>query len=396
MEQNNEPIFSVIPKKSTITDDDRQRLLNIFKRMNTNIVWSKVENFNDFHAERFKTGNVNDICWCKLSDEFCQQKRSEGYKDQDFIGIVVKFYTEFDWFKVNSIERAVINTIISSKGFSPKLLFIDDKCQVDEYIEGRHYNYDDDCDENTVRKLAKELAQFHSINPVPISRFGFDQWIAMEDDKESDFYKILCVEKLHLKMIEQNPEFKAKYYDIIASMDMEKDNELLKKTVKKIGTQLILSHNDFNRQNRLIQFDKNGNKRIYFIDLDFTNYYYRGLDLGRYFSNYRHHDDMFGNEGFPDDNEMDLFLNEYRMELSKSQSSEWLNDPKNSLEHFRDESKIFTLKAYSIDAGFAVMMFVQNPTTDKFLIIAKNRYEGFLQLKKRFTDDGTIPRILAE
>lgn len=54
MEQNNEPIFSVIPKKSTITDDDRQRLLNIFKRMNTNIVWSKVENFNDFHAERFK------------------------------------------------------------------------------------------------------------------------------------------------------------------------------------------------------------------------------------------------------------------------------------------------------------------------------------------------------
>ncbi|OTF83529.1 Choline/ethanolamine kinase-like protein, partial [Euroglyphus maynei] len=140
-------------------------------------------------------------------------------------------------------------------------------------------------------------------------------------------------------------------------MDMEKDGEFLKELVDKIGTQLIVSHNDFNRENRLVKFDENGQKRIYYIDLDFCNFNYRGYDLGRYFSNYRHHDNMFGNEGFPCDQEMDLFLNEYRNELAKGQSSEWLNDPKNSLEHFRDEAKIFTLKAYLIDAGFGVMIF---------------------------------------
>nr|XP_046913632.1 LOW QUALITY PROTEIN: probable ethanolamine kinase A [Dermatophagoides farinae] len=179
-------------------------------------------------------------------------------------------------------------------------------------------------------------------------------------------------------------------------MDMESDREFLKKLINKVDSPLLFSHNDLNRQNRLVKFDDNGQKQIYFIDLDFTNYGWRGLDLGRYFSNYRHHDDMFGNEGFPDDQQMNLFLDEYRCELSKHHSSEWLKDERNSLEHLRDEAKIFTLKAYSVDAGFGVMMFVQNPTSDKFLITTKNRYEGFLQLKKRFTDDGTIARILGD
>ncbi|KAH9511185.1 hypothetical protein DERF_009657 [Dermatophagoides farinae] len=398
MEQNSESIvLTMMQKKQTITDEDRQRLLDTFKRINVNNIWSKVENVNDFHAQRFESGNVNDICLCTLSENFCHQQRSSaGYNDGDFIKIVVKFYTTFDWLAIDPIERAIINAIVSLNGFSPKLLFIDDKCQIDEYVEARHYNYDDDCDDKTVRLMARQLANFHSIDPIPISRAGFDRWLAMQDDKENEFFQLIWKDKVHLKMIEQNPEFKEKYYDLIASMDMESDEEFLKKLINKVDSPLLFSHNDLNRQNRLVKFDDNGQKQIYFIDLDFSNYGWRGLDLGRYFSNYRHHDDMFGNEGFSDDQQMNLFLDEYRCELSKHHSSEWLKDERNSLEHLRDEAKIFTLKAYSVDAGFGVMMFVQNPTSDKFLITTKNRYEGFLQLKKRFTDDGTIARILGD
>lgn len=55
MEQNSESIvLTMMQKKQTITDEDRQRLLDTFKRINVNNIWSKVENVNDFHAQRFE------------------------------------------------------------------------------------------------------------------------------------------------------------------------------------------------------------------------------------------------------------------------------------------------------------------------------------------------------
>lgn len=59
--------------------------------------------------------------------------------------------------------------------------------------------------------MARQLANFHSIDPIPISRAGFDRWLAMQDDKENEFFQLIWKDKVHLKMIEQNPEFKEKY-----------------------------------------------------------------------------------------------------------------------------------------------------------------------------------------
>ena len=118
---------------------------------------------------------------------------------------------------------------------------------------------------------------------------------------------------------------------------MESDGEFLKKLINKVNSPLVFSHNDLNRQNRLVKFDDNGQKQIYFIDLDFTNYGWRGLDLGRYFSNYRHHDDMFGAESFPTDHEMDIFLNEYRHEMVRKLKCNNTNNNNDDHDHWMDE-----------------------------------------------------------
>ena len=75
------------------------------------------------------------------------------------------------------------------------------------------------------------------------------------------------------------------------------------------------------------------------MDFDYSTYNYRGYDLGRYFSNYRHTDDMFGNEGFPRDEQMGLFLNEYRLECAKVQGDHYLKLEINSLEQLIKEAK---------------------------------------------------------
>lgn len=83
------------------------------------------------------------------------------------------------------------------------------------------------------------------------------------------------------------------------------------------------------------------------VDFDYSTYNFRGYDLGRYFSNYRHVlDNMFSNEGFPSDEEMYLFLNEYQTECSKVQGKFYLEQEINSIEQLVKEVKGTQFTAY--------------------------------------------------
>lgn len=102
------------------------------------------------------------------------------------------------------------------------------------------------------------------------------------------------------------------------------------------------------------------------MDFDYSTYNFRGYDLGRYFSNYRHvKDDMFSNESLPSDKEMFLFLKEYQLECSKVQGKFYLNQKINSIDQLVLESKVFLLNALTIDFFFCLMMYCLNPTGEK-------------------------------
>lgn len=114
----------------------------------------------------------------------------------------------------------------------------------------------------------------------------------------------------------------------------------------------------------MIRKRSDGQQQIYLIDFDATSMNNRGADFGDYFANYRHKED-FADEGFPSDEEMSLFLNEYRTECGRILGAEFLSKEENTLEHMIDESKMYTLDSYIGGTFFGLMWYQQVHNTEK-------------------------------
>lgn len=147
---------------------------------------------------------------------------------------------------------------------------------------------------------------------------------------------------------------------ILSQIEIKSTIEKLTPLLFSSGSPALFTHVDFTRSNRLVAKDKS----ILLIDFDFSNFFPRGMDFGRYFSNYKHKDSIFGDEGFPTDQEMRLFLEEYRIESGKLNSN-YLDEANNSIEQLIKESKLFALNLYFMDTLFAIGMFMQNFQNEK-------------------------------
>lgn len=168
--------------------------------------------------------------------------------------------------------------------------------------------------------------------------------------------------------------------DVLSEIDVLKEFDLIKSQIDRVKPPYVFSHSDFNRGNRIVAFEKNESgelvKQIYLLDFDYSNFNHRGIDFGRYFSNYRHKEDMFGDEGFPTDQEMELFLAEYRNECARIRGDSYLAEDINSMKQLRAESKVFTLNAYLIDVYFGLFMYIttpEGPKAEYFLVSEPNR-----------------------
>lgn len=143
-------------------------------------------------------------------------------------------------------------------------------------------------------------------------------------------------------------------------------------------------HGDFHHNNRLIQstVDENGNKsqEVFFVDFDLCNYTYRGFDLGRYFYTFKHAADPeeSANQLFPQDEELKVFLTEYRNESARlSSSPDYFADPINSMEQLIRETKIFGLHSYLFDIWCTFHLYCKNPdneSTETILVCSTNFY----------------------
>ena len=152
-------------------------------------------------------GYVNDICCCTLTGE--AQKRY-CRSPSDSAAIVVKFSPKELFFEQPRVETVANNTIISEHNLCPRLLYIDDECIINEFIQCRNYNVDDDLDVNTVKQLARLLARFHSLQS-PVSCKGFQNWEKMSENIGNVPGADGVVQKKYLEMIEAEPELKEKY-----------------------------------------------------------------------------------------------------------------------------------------------------------------------------------------
>ncbi|KAJ6221871.1 hypothetical protein RDWZM_000416 [Blomia tropicalis] len=388
-------------KKTTIDPEDLEQVMKVLAKLCSSNVWSNVQ-LADFTARRFEMGYVNNIFCCEMTEEAHERlinKYSSSAED-NLSKIVIKFTPKDFFIKFKRYEMIAYHTILSERGVLPKLIYFDDDCMINEYIESRTYSYEDDCDSQTVQQLAKTLAIVHSARP-PISMNGFELFNKFFDDNEENENNPMISDTINKKyldlLMKESEEIRNKYYSTFSEIDYKKINNFNKLLLDKIKSPLVFSHCDFNRGNRLVQREpKTGKSRVYLIDFDYSCFFYRGFDLGRYFSNYRHREDMFGDEGFPTDDEMKLFLEAYRNECGRLQGDQYLLNENNSLERLIIESKVFTLMAYS-DYFFCLMMYTNNPTgpkKDYFLESAYNRYNAIKKQRKLFTADGTLPMLL--
>lgn len=78
-------------------------------------------------------GYVNDISCCVLTDQ--ARLRLGATQNIDYPAIVVKFEPDVIFFSLNRIETTAVNTTISENGLSPRLLYINEKCCINEYIQ---------------------------------------------------------------------------------------------------------------------------------------------------------------------------------------------------------------------------------------------------------------------
>lgn len=311
-------------------------------------------------------GFVNDISCCELTPE--AQKRLCKNPD-DVAGVVVKFRPKQFFVDIDRLEFTANNTIMSELGLTPRLLYIDADCMINEYVPSRNYKQEEDLDPKMVKEVARILARIHSATP-PISSKTFRNWEKLfEEDSPMLKHPPMShiISRKYLEHLSEEPEeVRNKYWDVLASVDFTATSRLTRELNKKVNSRFVFSHSDFNRGNRLVQKvkgeDGGERKRIWIVDFDYSTINYRGIDLGRYFSNYRHEEDMFGDEGFPTDEEMALFLEEYRQECARIQGPQYLEA--NPLEQIIREAKIFTLTAYG-DYFFCLMMYLNDPKGPK-------------------------------
>ncbi|ETV92148.1 hypothetical protein H310_13401 [Aphanomyces invadans] len=214
----------------------------------------------------------------------------------DFRGkkVLVKFPMENVFSMVFDLhEQKIVNDMVSlyrgDLERNPKVLYVNDVCRVDEFVECRTLTSADYLDETTMKHLAIELATLHC--DVRLK----DRYIALKD---GDVYTIADrLRGMHetvkvnfpirrTRMATQVPEVhQALATTVHAAMEVLADTAFFMHVLNKCfpaSSELVLSHNDLRSAN-VLYFSPT---HVQIIDFDGANLCYRGADIG-YMANNR-------------------------------------------------------------------------------------------------------------
>ena len=81
-------------------------------------------------------GYINDISCCELTTDARERLCK---RPTDPIGVVVKFAPKDSWLKLSRLEFVASNTIMSELKITPKLIYVDESCIINEYVEVRNF-----------------------------------------------------------------------------------------------------------------------------------------------------------------------------------------------------------------------------------------------------------------
>ena len=211
--------------------------------------------------------------------------------------------------------------------------------------------------------LAQKLAKFHSLNiPIPKDStkeaVDFDKWFP------ETYRQSLLEGKVRQEIVTKN-------LTTFLTLNLLDEMPWIGERVLRVKSPVVFSHNDFNRTNILIREsndNKSQNLEIFFIDFDYSNYSYRGYDLGKYFSTWAQEIPKYcagPYVQFPTDTQMSVFIEAYIREMIEINGNSYAKLEINSRERIIKETKMFALLAYIKDCMYCIVFIKHQPPVQR-------------------------------
>lgn len=298
--------------------------------------------------------------------------------------LVIKFYdlvvhNQLQLFSVATSHLA--HFAIGQAGLGPSIYQIRPDALVMSYLEGRTLTSKDDHSVALRGSIARRLAHFHALE-VPIPRNLHQERVQNIFSSRFDEKLIESLEGGQLKA-----SLEAAGLRNILENDLSESVAFVRSSIlKDDGHQIVFGHCDFNHNNILLVGEE---EKVMFIDFDYSMYFYRGTDFGRYFLDCTQTEQFSDNE-ILSDGEMRQFIEFYREESAHIYGSKYLESSAHSVEAILWEAKLMVLFAYLIDIIFLLRMASFCRTEEKramFLTQADKRYGGFIKTKQRFQNE---------
>lgn len=357
--------------------NDIQKILDICNQL---VIIEPKLNADDIEIGRFKNGFMSEVRRVELKR---QSSSFEKYVPRSF---VIKFFNTEQTFEeaVFDILTSQLNSlVIGNAGIGPKVYMIRNDCVVMEALNAETLTAEHEKDFNIRKKIATNLARFHALS-VPIKRWKPLENIhnvLIEWQESSQIINTLYSDPLKSEYERRNLET---FFQ--RNLKTEIDYVLNKITISDQNSTIVFTHGDFNHLNLLVDSQSSDVK---FIDFDYSNYSYRGTDLGRYFVDCAQPEQFHSNDLIADD-EMIQFLQWYHQESCLIHGEEYANDERNSVECLWNEAKLFAMFSFMVDVIFCIYManekFKLNNVEqmESFLLLSDQRYQGYLKYRKRF------------
>lgn len=233
------------------------------------------------------------------------------YRGNKFDGVAESFI------HLNSpLVQGLISYELSRRGWGPKLFGLFDDGRVEEFLDCHTLTAEEAFTPEIIEDSARAYARFHSLQfPFKNNSNDILAWMLAPLDKS----KKELNNYLESTFIE-NEKLKGNFEKLL-QFPFEDEYEWIKSTRDRMKERKVFCSKDMNYLNRLVKnkHSSEEGKRVVIIDFDYSEYYYRGFDLGGHFVNrifnWVGKDGKLSNFSYPSLTERETFLSFYLDEL---------------------------------------------------------------------------------
>ncbi|EAL70370.1 hypothetical protein ACTFIW_005219 [Dictyostelium discoideum] len=275
-----------------------------------------------------------------------------------YLPVVIRLYGYKSEEIIDRKNELIIQTEADQNGLGAKFYGLFDNGCIYGFIKGEPLAYEDISKPTMQTCIAKEIAQWHSIE-MPTRKNPslwptIKKWAALAPD----VYPV--------------PE-KNEYYQSINVKKMIEEGKMLEQRLAQLNSPIVFCHNDLLSGN--IIYDPSQNCAS-FIDFEYANYNFRGLELGNHFNEYA----GFGPDYslYPNKESQIHFLTDYHRSLFKTEPTQ------DELEKLYIESNQFSLASHLYWGFWAIVQAMNSQIDFDYLEYGKARFDRYYETRDQF------------